>query len=372
MSSFATSWAWKQDIKPAARKFILVALADFADSEGVCRVSQIELAEMTGQGRRSVVDHLSGLEEADLITREAQWGEDGYRQVDAIRLLALQPGQKRRKCVQQGENPGLGANFAHTHLLGANSAHGTASLGANFAHQERSLIPIEIKDLSNNTNAPSEPSAQGHPLGEDVGGFAGGLVPELSPTLEGQAPDGAADAETNPTPASPVQAVHVTQDQEGENAPSKQVLPPPPSPYRAAMATITEAGLLPVWRDWVKLNALGTVTQEAQAPRWQLWISEGQGGLLGEQAQDIIESGSFTHPWGALRARMGKHAAAQAAHAAQTPPASTFEVGQQVRYPDGSLARVVAVRSHGITTTHPVYPDVPQAHIADLVVSRGD
>lgn len=86
VSSHATSWAWKQDIRPAPRKFVLLALVDFADARGCCRVSQPELAELTGQSERAVRDHLKALEMDGFIRREDTRTEAGFRDTDAIHL----------------------------------------------------------------------------------------------------------------------------------------------------------------------------------------------------------------------------------------------------------------------------------------------
>ena len=89
MSVEAVAWAFAQEVTPAGRKFVLVALANHADAEGRCFPSQKRLAFMTGQSVRAVRDHLAALEEAGLITRvETRRESDGGRTSDTIFLNA--------------------------------------------------------------------------------------------------------------------------------------------------------------------------------------------------------------------------------------------------------------------------------------------
>lgn len=188
------------------------------------------------------------------------------------------------------------------------------------------------------------------------------------PSTEDQTPDGAAPGGANPTTPSqnPFKTAH--QDGENGNAPGSEKVPPAAarSPYRAAMDAISAAGLLPVWRDWVRLNRLAQVTQEAQAPTWAAWIADGHTETLRVNALDIIQSGSFSHPWGALRKRM---ATPQAGALPAVPaPRPTLSAGQRVRYPDGTEATILAVLSRGVATDHPEYPDVPLGQLKTLEV----
>lgn len=77
MSIWATAWAYEQTVKPVGRKFILVAIADFADEDGYCFPSQETLATMTDQGVSTVREHLKALETERLIRREHRYLKDG-------------------------------------------------------------------------------------------------------------------------------------------------------------------------------------------------------------------------------------------------------------------------------------------------------
>lgn len=77
-----TTWAYAQDVRPAGCKFVLVALADSADSAGRSFRGQKNLAEMTGQSERAVREHLEALERAGLVRRVPRFRSDGTRSSD--------------------------------------------------------------------------------------------------------------------------------------------------------------------------------------------------------------------------------------------------------------------------------------------------
>lgn len=84
MSVWATTWAWQQPITSSGRKFVLLALADFANEVGFCYPSQETLSVMTGIKERTVRQHIKGLEEDGYIKREhrrqgaGKWTSDGF------------------------------------------------------------------------------------------------------------------------------------------------------------------------------------------------------------------------------------------------------------------------------------------------------
>jgi hypothetical protein len=88
MSHWASTWAYEQDIQPCGRKFVLVALAGFADEDGFCYPSQETLAKMTGQDVRSVKRHLKALEADEVIKRQPRWKRAGGRNSDGYTLQA--------------------------------------------------------------------------------------------------------------------------------------------------------------------------------------------------------------------------------------------------------------------------------------------
>lgn len=69
MSIEAVSWAFKQDIHPAAKKFVLVALADNADHHGISFPSYTHLEQKTSLSRRAVIAHIQALVEEGFISK---------------------------------------------------------------------------------------------------------------------------------------------------------------------------------------------------------------------------------------------------------------------------------------------------------------
>lgn len=91
MSIQAMEWAYKQDVTPAARKFVLVTLANYADAYGVAAVTPSDLAGLTGQDERTVRRHLSALASEDrLLEINPTYREDGGRDANETRLLMRQ------------------------------------------------------------------------------------------------------------------------------------------------------------------------------------------------------------------------------------------------------------------------------------------
>lgn len=88
VSHVATAWAYRQKIKVSGRKFVLVALADFADEAWTCFPGQERLAAMTGQDVRSVRRHMIELERDGLIERKSRFLANGQRTSDRYQLKA--------------------------------------------------------------------------------------------------------------------------------------------------------------------------------------------------------------------------------------------------------------------------------------------
>ncbi len=54
MSHQAVTWAYAQDVKPAGAKFVLVTLANYADSNGHCYSKRSPTLHAVGQLSRSL------------------------------------------------------------------------------------------------------------------------------------------------------------------------------------------------------------------------------------------------------------------------------------------------------------------------------
>jgi uncharacterized phage protein (TIGR02220 family) len=65
----AITWALRQEAGHSSAKFVLVALANCADADGVCWPSIAYLCDTTEQNRKTVIDNLKRLREAGLIVQ---------------------------------------------------------------------------------------------------------------------------------------------------------------------------------------------------------------------------------------------------------------------------------------------------------------
>lgn len=88
MSVKVITWAFEQDLPPV-KKFILVALADWADGDGVAFPGQLSLADKTGISERTLRSHLKELEESGFLTRAKRYDTRGKRTSDEYQLNLL-------------------------------------------------------------------------------------------------------------------------------------------------------------------------------------------------------------------------------------------------------------------------------------------
>ena len=89
MSWQATAWAMRQPTGAARRKLLLLALANYADKDGICWPSQVTLARDTEQSVDTVQRQLDALEELTLLKRERMPKRRGHWQ-GYLYKLALQ------------------------------------------------------------------------------------------------------------------------------------------------------------------------------------------------------------------------------------------------------------------------------------------
>lgn len=163
MSPQATSWAYEQPVTLASRKFVLVTIANFADAFGVCRYSQEQIADLTGQSRRSIVTHLAELEAEGFIERVERHAEDGSREVDEIRLCMPPLVTKLTAKPSATLAPTPREKVAHDpvqelHVPRAEVAHDTRSPRAKVAQpiKDLSSLPEEESSTPNTNNTRPE------------------------------------------------------------------------------------------------------------------------------------------------------------------------------------------------------------------------
>lgn len=110
MSVHATQWALAQSASPSAR-IVLIALADYADAEGVCFPSVDALSEKSGVSPRTVKRAIAALSEAGLVRREDRRARGG-RFIANVYRLALEEASPGAK-LTQGQFVSMGHLLAH-------------------------------------------------------------------------------------------------------------------------------------------------------------------------------------------------------------------------------------------------------------------
>ena len=144
--------------------------------------------------------------------------------------------------------------------------------------------------------------------------------------------------------------------QEGTiNVTDKQKVAPAgaaPQTYRAAQDALTRAGAWDIWQTWVRgVPALGRnrAAQDAQIAQFAGWVDEGFADPLRDNVKNIVEAGTFAHPYNALKARMEKLKAVQHAEKEKVVELrrafgdAQCQPGERRRAPDGRAWTVEAV-----------------------------
>lgn len=108
MSHQATTWAVAQKVGSPARKFVLMAICNYANDENEAWPSQKTIAKETEQSAKSVARHIEVLEEQGFFTRTERRRRDGGRSSDTFRLMITPEEQQEARDA-----------FARRKMLGA-------------------------------------------------------------------------------------------------------------------------------------------------------------------------------------------------------------------------------------------------------------
>lgn len=139
MSNEALTAVAKSDIRPSGRKFVLMALADYADEEWSCFPSVDQLATYTAQGNKTVRDHLDALEELGILTRERQRRKDGT--LGRYRFIIQWRNLPEAKSARGEKQPTPAADFAaHNPQLEPSSTSSLRSEGKRTPRDELETV----------------------------------------------------------------------------------------------------------------------------------------------------------------------------------------------------------------------------------------
>jgi hypothetical protein len=259
------AWAFDQDLK-SGPKFVLVALANYADEDGYCYPSQERIAADTGQGESTVRAHLKLLEEGGessprYIERRERRRANGTRDNDGYQLLAPDVALAARRRRTNRQNPAVDSGTASA---GSNRQNPAADNRQISAHQPPDFsTPYKeepsVEPSVATTTTPLYPPAGSLPVVHDTDPALPAAIP--APTAPAAVPD-------QPAPASPptvaeadaVPAGELTRDQ--IEAAISQVI------IAANQAQAAHPGI-----DQVRLRPIPT-TGRGRQDVWD-WIAEG-------------------------------------------------------------------------------------------------
>lgn len=131
MSNEAINAVARSTIRPSGRKFVAMALADYADEAWSCFPSVAQLAAYTCQGEKTVRDHLAALEESGCIDRERQRRADGTL---GRYLFVIQRRNLPVAKIASGEKPPKPA--------AKSAAHNPQEEPSSFLPQAREATPL--------------------------------------------------------------------------------------------------------------------------------------------------------------------------------------------------------------------------------------
>lgn len=134
MSNEALTWAFRQDL-PLTQKFVLVALADYADERGECFPKHETTAQRTGAGVSTVRRTIHELAAAGYLSIEHQFMDDGRYRSNRYRLNVgtVVPAQSERVPAQSEQVPAQSEQMTRSERAGgpAQSEQVTCSERAN-------------------------------------------------------------------------------------------------------------------------------------------------------------------------------------------------------------------------------------------------
>lgn len=146
MSNEAITWAFKQQL-PTTQKFILVALADYADEAGQCFPSHNKTAERVGASRSTVRRSIKQLAEQGYLTYVREQRKDGTYTSNRYSLNLA-------RGWDQGE-PGGGVTVNHGGVTGEPWwGHSEPTLGSPVNQQEPPVNPQRTITAHEHEQAP--------------------------------------------------------------------------------------------------------------------------------------------------------------------------------------------------------------------------
>lgn len=144
MSFEALDWAWRQPLKQGP-KLVLLALADYANDDGVCWPGFDALVEKTSMSRSAVIEAIKALTEAGLVAVEKRADANGYRASNRYHLNTANVrnpdlGHAKVQDSDSGESKVRNPNVR-------NPDSGTAGGNAISANPQQATVSAKVRNL---------------------------------------------------------------------------------------------------------------------------------------------------------------------------------------------------------------------------------
>lgn len=144
MSFEALDWAWRQPLKQGP-KLVLLALADYANDDGVCWPGVDALVEKTSMSRSAVIEAIKALTEAGLVAVEKRADANGYRASNRYHLNTANVrnpdlGHAKVQDSDSGESKVRNPNVR-------NPDSGTAGANAICANPQQATVSAKVRNL---------------------------------------------------------------------------------------------------------------------------------------------------------------------------------------------------------------------------------
>ena len=142
MSIKLMSKAWDLAI-PQGQKFVLIALCDHANDDGVCYPSQNKLAEKCSMSDRAIINHIKWLEQQGFIRKERR--QSSQRRYSDLYQICLEPANSAPAHSAPAHSAPEPENFAPTE---------PENFAGSYIKKEPSVINHQIEPSVVNTHTP--------------------------------------------------------------------------------------------------------------------------------------------------------------------------------------------------------------------------
>lgn len=153
------TWAWKQNL-PSGPKFVLLALADNANSDGLCYPGQDSLADKCGMTERTVRNAIKVLQESGIVTKQHRQKQAGKGRTSDLYQIMI-PGAE--PLHQPEKISALNDNDQQENISGRKPVDNLQDKPEEFSGRNstnRKIFPNQPENISGSSNKEVEPSVE--------------------------------------------------------------------------------------------------------------------------------------------------------------------------------------------------------------------